>query len=409
MDTSVKFPKYYASCPKGMEQLLDKELARLSIEKRNETEGGIIFETDPLTALDVILKSRVASRVYKRLFTVQIAEEQDIYKLCHPLAWEDIFNLEQRFKIQTSFDRTAKEYFRNSMAFSLILKDAIVDRFRNVVGQRPDVDTKYADVQFFLRLEKAEKRFHFKATILLDLCGSPLSNRGYRKRGAEAPLRENLAAGIVESLEWDHQKDMLIDSMCGSGTLLIEAALIKARIPPSYIKIKHFLEQEKKPWAFLKQKWFVSDAELAECFKEITVKSHEETKKSILAILPGQFFGIDRDQASLTLAVETIKNAGLNLAIDIQSGDATQIGPPKTGNGVVICNPPYGERLGEVEDLEKLYYEYGENLKRQFKGFKAYIFTANADLRKKISLKTSQRIPFKNGNLECRLLKYDLF
>lgn len=241
------------------------------------------------------------------------------------------------------------------------------------------------------------------------MSGIPLSNRGLRVSGHQAPLRENLAAAIIMSTGWNPEKECFIDSMCGTGTFLVEAALIKSKLPPSYFHIKQIFEDKKAVYSFQKHKWFSEDSKLNLWFFTL-IEAHY---KNILKVLDSDesvtIFGMDLDPKAIQLTTKTLLNSGLDDRISIRKADATTLLPPRELTGIILCNPPYGNRLGETKSLETLYYDYGENLKNNFKGYKAFILTGDLELRKKISLKTSARIPFRNGNIDCRLLKYDLF
>ncbi len=408
---SKNLKSFFASCPKGLEELLKKEIDSLGIEGAELAEGGVSFKSFPDKALDVIFESRIASRLFMELFNYQIKGERDLYDVALRPSWKNVMDLNQTFKITTLLDIKASYYFKNSLALSQILKDALVDKYREESGgERPSVDTKNPDVSFLLRIEDDRKNRSWKARILLDLCGDPLSNRGYRVNTHSAPLRENLAAGIVMLTEFNPKKDIFVDSMCGSGTLLIEAALIKGGIPPSYLKIRRLIERKYKSWDFLGHKWFEEDSILQKKFEDKVNKLYTKILNSINSIDEHQFYGFDLDRRALEAAKENMREALiLGKVITLAQQDATALLPPAEAPGIVICNPPYGERIGDKEALADLYYNYGENLKKNWKGFRAFVFTGEPELRKQIALQTARRFELFNGSLDCRLLRYELY
>ena len=341
---------------------------------------------------------------------MEIFKSKDIYFEGLKIDWAKIFSSNQTFKINTLFDQQASFFFKNSKVISQYLKDAIVDQFRKITSDRPSVDTKNPNITFLTRIESSfAKDKPWKANIYLDLCGKSLSNRGYRYKNTAAPLRENLAAGIILNTDWDDKNEIFIDSMCGSGTLLIEAALIKSGVTPTYLKIKDAVERKIRPWAFMYQKWYLKDSKLKSRTEKKIKNLYSSNLKKLAELKTNQIFGMDIDGRNLQDAKKNLNSALLSTdIITLSKKDACQSIPPKPNAGIILCNPPYGERIGEEENLEKLYYNYGENLKRNFCGYRAYIFTGNPALRKKISLQTSKRIPLYNGAIECRLLRYEL-
>lgn len=403
--------EYFVSCPKGMEELLFEELRTLEISNLEKNSGGASFSGNSYDYLKVIFHSRLASRVYKKLFSFDVKVEKDIYHRGLEIKWKTIFELDQTFKIQTILNKspngTKKSKFTNTMILSQILKDGIVDWFRaDTGGNRPNVNKQQADAAFLVNIVPHDNPYSVKerVTILIDLCGEPLSNRGYRQEYFEAPLRENLAAALILSTDWKPQDEVLIDSMCGSGTLLIEALMIKLKIPASFYRLKN-----NRHYSFEQLSLYTKDTELqAMCAKEMraVLAAGEAGLKTQSTPL---IYGFELNNHHLHMCEHALDILGLNKFVELKHGDATKIKAP-VANGVIICNPPYGERMGEDEAaLNDLYYFYGENLKKEFKGFRAYIFTGNLPLIKKISLKTSRKIPFYNGDIECRLVRYDLY
>ena len=401
---------FFASCPREVEHLLEKEIRDLGITRIEVEKGGIAFKAEIEEALDVLLNSRVASRVFKELQVYTISSEKDLYSLAKEKWWDKIFTVQQTFKINTLFDRDAKESFNNSMIFSQLLKDAIADNFREKYNERPSVDTGRPDITFLLRVERKPGTDMFNARILVDMCGEPISNRGYREESLKAPLRENLAASIIMSTDFDPEKDIFTDTMCGTGTFLIEAILIRAKVAPTYLKIRQYIEKRMPIFDFLKHPWFQADRKAQRLFDEKAQAIYNHSLAALNDLQTRQFFGFDISERALETTRIHMHNAMIDQQIvTLNKRDATKITPMDDPPGIVICNPPYGERMGEEDELKAVYKAYGENLKHNFKGFRAYVFTSNPLLRKEISLGTSERKTFFNGSLECRLLKYELY
>jgi 23S rRNA G2445 N2-methylase RlmL len=401
---------FFASCPREVEHLLEKEIRDLGITRIEVEKGGIAFKAEIEQALDVLLQSRVASRVFKELQVYTIASEKDLYARAKEKWWDKVFSVNQTFKINTLFDRETKENFSNSIIFSQLLKDAIADNFREKFGERPSVDTGRPDITFLLRVERKSGTDLYNARILVDMCGEPISNRGYREESLKAPLRENLAAAIILTTDFDPEKDIFTDSMCGTGTLLIEAILMKAKVAPTYLKIRQFIEKKVPVFDFIKHPWFTVDRKAVRIFEEKAQAIYNHSLAALNELQSRQFFGFDITERAMETTRIHLHNAMIDQQIvTLNKRDATKITPMDDPPGIVICNPPYGERMGEEEELKQLYKDYGENLKHNFKGFRAYVFTSNPMLRKEISLGTKSRHTFYNGSLECRLLKYELY
>jgi len=400
---------FFASCPVGIEELLLKELTQLGVTQTRVQRGGVDFSGEEGIAIKAVLFSRVASRIYKRLWSFDTDSEKDMYQKATALDWKTVLDLKQSFKIRTIFEHGAKSSgkFRNSMYASQVLKDALVDNFRTNFGERPDVNKEDPDVDLVLRLTQS------MGSILLNICGEPLNQRGYRTETVEAPIKENLAAGIIMLSGWNSKNDPLIDSMCGSGTFCIEAAMLKADIPPSFLKIKDFLETGQKHWAFLNHIFFQNDAALKTFFTDEIKTTLEKSLQKIeeLRFQDPSIFGFDIDTNSVNAAKTNLKTATLDNMVSINRGNASKITPPpslKLKKGVILCNPPYGERIGATQELRMLYLEYGDNLKRNFRNWNAYVFTGNDYMSKLIPLKPSSRTKLFNGDIECSLIQYSL-
>lgn len=399
--------KFFASCPRGMEAALSKELHEAGCRGLVPFRGGVDFEADDQAFFKIVLGTRLASRIFLRLAERYVHDAKHVYKKFLDFNWPEVMDVEQTFKITTIFDPVAKEAFGNAMYVSQNLKDAIVDTFRAKFSVRPDVDKEDADVSFHLRLEQGDRR-GFRAQLLLDLVGRPLSKRGYRKSVGEAPLKENLAAAIVGATDWN-QSEAFVDAMCGSGTMLIEAIMQSVNACPQFLRVNEYLEGRDLAYDFLDHAWFSTSASREDEFNKYAQREVERTIKALKEVPAERFYGFDIDERMVDVTRAAIKRLGVpDGRVTLQPGDATKITAP-SASGVVICNPPYGERMGDVDQLKGLYHALGENFKTAFKGWRAYVFTGNLELRKNISLQTSARIPFHNGKIECRLLRYELF
>jgi 23S rRNA G2445 N2-methylase RlmL len=243
------------------------------------------------------------------------------------------------------------------------------------------------------------------------MCGPPLSQRGYRDTKFTAPLKENLAAGLVQ-LSGYTGKETLIDPMCGSGTIIIESLLIKGNIPPSYLAIHEILENNHENyWDFTKHNWFCKDKYLLEAWKKLLDVYLEKARDGFENLEKSEVKTIacDSDKSALNASRINLEASDLKEFVELSLDDATTVTPPTVESGILVTNPPYGERLGDDESVPKLYHDFGENLKHNFKGFKAYIFTGNLPMIKKISLRTSKKFLLFNGNIDSRLVEYDLF
>lgn len=397
-----------------MEPFLKHELDKLGAKECEITGGGVHFESFPEVAIKAVLHSRVASRVYKKLYSFEIKTEKDLYFEMSGIKWKGVFDVDQSFKIQVvqgkSKDGKKRSKFKSPLYLGQVAKDAIVDRFRKDTNRRPNVEKDLPDAPLLLRVEPNNNPHSQKenVTIALDICGAPVSNRAYRVDSVEAPLRENLAAGMALKSELKPSDDVY-NPMCGSGTIMIEALMIKGAIPPSYLRVKRHLEGSEKEWAFLQQQFFAKDKYLREntdgFFKEVI----EQAEKGIATLNKAgtKNVAIDSDNRALSAARENFEAIGLLPSVQLLCEDALDFEIPGF-KGKILVNPPYGERLSD-SNLEELYRDFGERLKNSFRESEAYILTANLPMIKKIQLQTKEKMIIYNGNLESRLVKYELF
>jgi putative N6-adenine-specific DNA methylase len=406
--------EYFASCPGGLEELLAKELVDLGAQKTVPIRGGVQFESFHEVALKAVLLSRIASRVFKFLYQFEVNNEKDYYLEATDIKWKSLMDVTHTFRLTTIFGDLPfeREEFRNSQFANLKLKDAIVDYFRHHEGERPSVAKDFPDVSFLARVDRGAEK-PYLITIMYDLCGDPLNQRGYRIARTEAPVKENVAAGILKLCQWNPETEDLIDGMCGSGTFLVEAALMAAGMAPSYLKVeRHLKNPDYKQWTFLNYPWLTKDEFLMENFNKLLKEISESTEKGFkkLGQMKGKISGNDLSEQSLMAAHENLKKAKLDQFIELTRIDARVLNP-NSGKCLFICNPPYGERLehGEEEKLKALYKGLGDHWKHNYKGHRAALFTGNLEMLKVVGLKTSKRHILYNGDIECRLAEYQLY
>ena len=369
---------FFAPCPRGLETVLRVELEQLGAQDTADLPGGVSFAGPFPLCYTVNLSSRIASRVLWRVFHGAYRDEHDIFQAAHDLPWHEWFSARRTIKVKVS----AQQCPLKSLDFvTLRIKDAVCDRFREAAGARPDVDTSRPDIRIDAFLD------HQNVTLYLDTSGEALFKRGLRTAATEAPLRENLAAGILRLAGWTAEQPLL-DPMCGGGTFLMEAALMARNIPPGLGRRFAF----EKLYTFDAREWRA----LCEAGRA------RQTSKAPLAI-----YGSDIHGGALTAARANLEAAGLADAVALKQADVLDVKPP-AGEGMLVTNPPYGVRLGEEEQLAAFYPRLGDSLKRNFAGWRAYIFTADLRLPKLIGLAASRRTPLFNGALECRLFEFKL-
>ena len=370
--------KLFAPCPRGLEGALASELTRLGASAVQTIAGGVAFEGDTRVIYRANLESRIATRVLLRLFTVAYRSEDDIYRATYELDWPRHFDVGQSIRVYL----TAQRCPLKSLDFlTLRIKDAVCDRFRSAVGRRPDVDTRAPDVRIHAFLDATQ------FTLYLDTSGEPLFKRGARAAQGEAPLKENLAAGILALTGWQ-PGTALLDPMCGGGTFLVEAAQIALDIAPG----------GARSFGFEKLKSF--DATLWQ-----TLRAEAAARRKPILTLP--IYGGDLYGDTLKFARANLHAAGLEEAVQLKQANALEISAPAE-TGVLVTNPPYGERMGEQQELAAFYPRFGDALKQKFAGWNCYILSADMNLPKLIKLKVSRRTPLFNGALECRLFEYKI-
>jgi putative N6-adenine-specific DNA methylase len=370
--------RFFATCPRGLEAVLAAELAALGAAETAPVDGGAHFSGPFALCRTVNLESRVASRVLWQIGAAPYRGEQDVYEAARALPWPERFAPERTIRVNVSAVRSPLK----SLDFATLrIKDAVCDAFRAAAGRRPDVDTRAPEVRIHAFLTARE------ATFYLDTSGEPLFKRGWRKAAGEAPLRENLAAGILALAGW-RPGTPLLDPMCGSGTFLIEAAWMALDRAPGLDRrfgFEHLAQHDAAAWQ--------AQRDQARCRIKKPIKTN--------------IYGSDRYGDALQLARANADAAGVADAVALKQANALEMPPPAPG-GVIVTNPPYGVRLAERAELAAFYPQLGDALKRRYAGWTAYVFTADLRLAKLIGLKASKRTPLYNGALECRLFEYRL-
>ena len=377
---------FFGTCPKGIESLLADELRVLGAEAVKETRAGVAFQGTLATAYRACLWSRLASRVLLTLARFPAASAEALYAGVQGLHWGE--HLDAHGTLAVDFTGTGSG-ITHSRFGALKVKDAIVDQLREESGARPSVDTGRPDVRVNVYLYRDE------ATLSLDLSGESLHRRGYRTEAVEAPLKENLAAAILLRANWPAiaaQGGAFVDLMCGSGTLPIEAALIAGDIAPGLTR---------DYYGFLR--WKQHDPALWDGL----IDEAEARREAGLVKLP-PICGYDHEARAVRYARENAAGAGLSQYVAIARRELSACAPEDAPPGLIVVNPPYGERIGEASELPALYAELGTQLKKNFPGWRAAVFTGNPELGKHMGLRANRYHTLFNGAIECRLLHFEI-
>lgn len=367
--------QYFATCPRGLEALLVNELQASGARDIKATDGGVSFSGELAVCYHANLHSRIATRILVQVGRGKYATEDDLYQAAYKINWPNWFDVKHDFMVKV----TGVKCPLKSLEFATLkIKDAVCDKFRQVVNARPYIDTKTPAVRVHAYLTADSYQYY------VDTSGNALYQRGNRKASIEAPLRENLAAGILQLTGWKPGQ-ALLDPMCGSGTFLLEAAMMALNIAPGL----------HRSFGFEKLKNFESDT-----WKKIK-------NAAIKAVRPATFqklYGSDMDLRAVRVTKQNLTEAGLLDTAQISQVNFTELVPPTEG-GVMVANPPYGVRIGEDEELALLYPKMSETLKRKFSGWNTYFLTNDLRLPKLMRLTPSKRTPLFNGPLECRLFE----
>jgi 23S rRNA (guanine2445-N2)-methyltransferase / 23S rRNA (guanine2069-N7)-methyltransferase len=373
----------FATCPKGVEDLLAEECKQRGLTKVSTTHGGVFCEGDLSSAYGLTLWSRVASRILLKLHAFPVSNHDDLYQGVQTVAWSSHIDSDGSFAIDV---HSSHEEINNSHFATLKIKDAIADQFTQQYNQRPDVKRDRPDVRINAYIDK------LNCILYLDLSGEPLHIRGYRQQAGAAPLKENLAAAILLRAHWPQlaaENRPLIDPLCGSATLLIEAAYMAAGMAPgllrSYFGFINWKQHDPGSW------------------DQILNEAKEGVDKDKV---PG-LIGIEKSFKVAEIARQNIQAAGFENEIEIKQADSVDAikDLPKI-TGLIVTNPPYGKRIGESKQLKNLYLDLGRKLKAGFPGWNVALFTASHELAKFFGLRAHHKNTLYNGPLKCTLYQY---
>ncbi len=367
-----------ATCSRGVEPVLAQELVALGHGEAVAGRGAVQFAGGLAAVYRANLWLRTANRVLARLATGAGADRDAVYSLAAGVPWEEMVAAGQTVAVSVTGRSSS---FANTSLAALVVKDALVDRLRQRRGWRPDVDRMAPSLHIVLHLAEAS------AELFLDTSGEPLSHRGYRPRGGPAPLAETLAAAVLFLAGYDGTAPVL-DPMCGTGTIAIEAALMATGTAPGLFR------------SFACRRWGWFDAKgFAGAVAEARSRRHPA---------PAPIHASDRSERAVRATLRNAREASVVSALTVVRRDVRQLIVPGPG-ALIVTNPPYGKRLGEVETLKSFYRQLGDALKQRGAGATAWLLVGNRELAKEVGLRASRRIPLFNGPIECRLLRFDLF
>lgn len=369
-----------AKCLTGTEQVLAQELRELGAMDIKEVKRGVLFRGDKGFLYKTNIWLRTAVRIIIPISEFKARNEEEIYRKVTQIPWEDHFEVENTFMVKSN---VFAPHITNSLYLSQKVKDGIADRFREKTGRRPSVSKEQPDIVIDVHVAME------KVVISLDSSGDSLHKRGYREETGRAPLSEVLAASILKLAGWDGLKH-LVDPMCGSGTFLIEAALMSHNIPPGVFRDHYCFK-----------KWKHYDEPLYTMLFEKALEKEKNFHYSIT--------GFDQDSRMVLKTRHNLKKSFMNEQVKTEKMNFLDIPEDRSfaTPGILVINPPYGEKI--EADIPVLYSGIGDSLKNHFAGYDAWIFTSSKEGLKHIGLKPSKKIPLKNGNLDCWLVKYELY
>ncbi|MEO6202041.1 MAG: THUMP domain-containing protein [Nitrospirales bacterium] len=368
---------FFATCPRGLEEVLSQELQELGGQEIRSTPGGVECQGSFPLCYRLNLESRIASRILWRVGQGWYRDEEDLYRLASCLPWPEYFSVDCHIKVRIIGQHSP---LRSLEFATLRVKDAICDRFVRAKHARPEVSKRQPDIQIVVFVDEDHVVWY------IDTSGDPLFKRGWRKVAGKAPIRENLAAGILRLSGWTGEQ-VLLDPMCGAGTFLIEAALMAKGIAPGSgreFAFRHLQNFDHTIWGYVRQ-------------------------ESMKSIPPGpglSIIGYDEDANALAMARTNLEGLGFG-DIQLSQVDVLDVTPPGP-KGFLVTNPPYGVRMGDRSELEEWYPKFGSLLKQRFAGWDVYVLTADSRLPKLIHLAPSRKIPLFNGPLESRLYEFQM-
>jgi putative N6-adenine-specific DNA methylase len=372
--------QYFATVARGLEEIAAEELRQLGASEVEPGFTGVSFRGDRPLLYRMNLWARIPFRILMHIHTCSARTADHLYDGIQALDWSTYLNPEQTFAVRA----TGKNPTLNHSHYTALqIKNAIVDQQRQQFDERSDIDTEQPDLSITAHIQENH------CTVYLDSSGSSLHRRGYRPAVGLAPLKETLAAALIDMTNWTPEL-AFYDPLCGSGTLPIEASLKALNIAPGLFRERFAFES-----------WPDFDADL---WEHMLADAEAQQKPELLAPI----IGGDRHSEALEQARFNAYQCGVSDQVQLLQQDIDEAWPP-TEQGVLICNPPYGERLGTASDLGSFYKQMGDIFKQRFKGWTAYVLCGNLALAKRIGLKPARRMVVYNGSIECRLLKFDLY
>jgi putative N6-adenine-specific DNA methylase len=365
----------------GLEEVLEEELLKLGARDIVKHTRAVSFTGDIGFIYKCNLNLRTALRILVTIAEFEVRDEQSLYNQIKKIDWEQYMGVDETLAIDCVLNT---RLFTHSQYISQKTKDAIADQFREKYVKRPSVDLENPTLRLNIHI------YETKCTVSIDSSGESLHKRGYRDKTNLAPINEVLAAGLVLLSGWDKRRNF-IDPMCGSGTLLIEAALIAANIPPGYYRLNFGFMHWRRFLAFDETLWQTI---------------YDSAISRIITDTP-KLYGGELSHNVARIAKENVKLAKVEDMVNIREGDIKDFEAPE-GGGVVIVNPPYGERMHK-DNLDELYKSIGDTFKKRFAGYTCWIISSNQDALKNVGLRPSRKIPIYNGQLECRFMKYEMY
>jgi putative N6-adenine-specific DNA methylase len=373
--------KVFITCKDRSVSYLEQEIRELGFFPVEISRTGIEILASIEECMDLNLHLRTASHVLYEIKSFYLRNADDIYRRFKAIPWEEYLDVDGYFSVNSVAEN---ESITTPLIVNVKVKDAIVDRFRELKGRRPDSGSDFSGLVIQVYWKETQ------AIVYLNTSGETLAKHGYRKIPGKAPMMEALAAATIYASEWNTRVPF-INPMCGSGTLAIEAALMASKRYPGlyrdHYSFQHILG-----------------------YNEETFQAKKRKLENKIIANPGvKIIASDISLQAITFARENAAFAGVEDLIDFQTGDFAETEIPEKPRGVIMFNPEYGERLGDLTELEETYKRMGDFMKQKCAGYRGYIFTGNLDLAKKVGLKASRRIEFWNGTIDCRLLKYDMY
>lgn len=371
--------RFFGLAAGKLEMPAAEELRELGVRQTQDGYRGVFFEADMATLYRVNYESRLLTRVLAPLIEFQCHSDRYLYTQARKIDWSQLLDLDTTFAV---FATVSNSKIRHSQFAARRLKDAIVDQFRDATGSRPNVRTPNPDLWLNLHIHAN------KATISVDTSGGSLHRRGYRIESVQAPMQETVAAAALRFTGWDGNEPLL-DPMCGSGTLLAEALMKAGRIPPGYLRGRFGFER------------------LPDFDAEAWSRVRDEADAAIRPVEPGLIRGSDVDAAAVEAAQRNLARLPSGESVEITRRDFRSI--PAVDDGIVLCNPPYGLRLGDTDSAQGVMRDLGDWMKQACAGRAAYVYAGKPEMLKSVGLRTTWKKALVNGSLEGRLARYDLF